>query len=287
MVVIHGASGSGKTTLTAALTAEGLAYLTDETVCLDPETLAIEPFPKPLTVKVGSQKVLAYLRPGPERIDPMSGNWQVDPASLGGPPIPQGELQPALIVFPDYQADFIGVEVGPVSRARASFVLGEQSSALWAVEPRPLAALARLVTQAPAFRVTYGDAFAAAPVIVADLLPAAPPTATVEKFGDRPAPTGPEVRWADGVDWLELDGEVVVFNGEHLHHLDVPGAAVWTRLDGRRDLAAIAAEIAVDFEADPDRVLLDVEDLVRVMASQGLITRAADPGELPPVPKQR
>ncbi len=63
VVVVHGGSGAGKTTLTAALAQGGLAYLTDETVCVDPASFDIEPWPKPLTVKPGSQQVLAHLRP--------------------------------------------------------------------------------------------------------------------------------------------------------------------------------------------------------------------------------
>ena len=53
----------GKTTLTAALVGEGLAYITDETVCIDPVSLKIEPFSKPLTVKPGSQELLRHLEP--------------------------------------------------------------------------------------------------------------------------------------------------------------------------------------------------------------------------------
>jgi hypothetical protein len=271
VVVVHGESGAGKTTLTTALVAEGLAYLTDETVCLDPDTLTIEPFPKPLTVKPGSQQVLAHLRPGKGRVDPNSGNWQLEPSALGGPPIPAVELRPALVVFPDFRDGHDGVDAEPVSRARAAFVLGEQSSALWAVEPRPLAAVVRLVSQAPAYRVTYGDAHNAAPVIADELLPhTVEPTDLALEAA--PSPHGSQVRWADGVDWVLLDGEAVLFDGSHLHHLDFPGAAVWARLDGSRDLPAIAGELAEQFGADVDRVLLDVEDLVRVLASVGLVT---------------
>jgi hypothetical protein len=282
VIVVHGESGSGKTTLTAALAATGLAYLTDETVCLDPQTLQVEPFRKPLTVKPGSQQVLEQLRPPADRIDPTSGNWQVDPAALealGAVDPPAAPLFPTLIVFPDHDPEQQGVELQPVSRARAAFVLGEQSSALWAVQPRPLAALQRLVDTAPAYRATYASAFDAASVITGELLggptsasrPAADEPGETDPGSSDPAPSGnPAPR--QGVDWLALDGEAVLFDGTHLHHLDTPGAAVWQLLDGTRDESEVARELADRFDADPATVLLDVEDLVRVLRARGLLT---------------
>lgn len=270
-VVVHGESGAGKTTLTTALVEQGLAYLTDETVCLDPQTLKIEPFRKPLTVKPGSQEVLAHLQPPDDEVSPNSGNWQLPPERLGGPDLPAVPIRPAVIVFPDYATELDGVHVSAVSKARAAFVLGEQSSAMWAIEPRPLAAVARLVQLAPAYQVSYADAFEAAPVIVRDLLDSTPEELAVSDV-KQPTPTG-EVgpRRADGVDWLVLDGEAVLFDGQHLHHLDAPGAAVWQALDGEQELTEIAAELAETFGAEPDTVLVDVEDLVRVFRRNRLV----------------
>ncbi len=283
MVVVHGQSGSGKTTLTAALAAAGLAYVTDETVCLDPGTLEIEPFRKPLTIKTGSQRVLKHLEPGQDRIDPSSGSWHVDPDALlsfGASELPDRPLHPAVIVFPDFEPDTDGVDVQPVSRARAAFVLGEQSSALWAVEPRPLGALWRLVHRAPAYRVSYASAFDAAPIVVRELLVPGdanpPPLPGPDELSAPSTPASTPLRGLpapkQGVDWLLLDGEAVLFDGNHLHHLDAPGAAVWELVDGTRDQAQVAAELAERFGADPDTVLLDVEDLVRVLRLQGLLT---------------
>jgi len=273
-VIVHGASGAGKTTLTTALVQAGLAYVTDETVCLDPDTLVIEPFTKPLTVKPGSQKLLAHLAPPPEEVSEGSGNWQLPPDRLGGPPLPDTELRPAVIVFPDVDQDRTDVVATPVSPARAAFVLGEQSSAMWAIEPRPLAAIARLVTTVPAFQVSYGNAYDAAPVIINELMDAARPIGLdAPSNTPEPAPTetaGP--RRADGVDWILLAGEAVLFDGEHLHHVDGPGAAIWLALDGELDLPGVAAELAEHYGANADDVLLDVEDLVRVLTARNLIT---------------
>ena len=275
IVIVHGASGAGKTTLTTALVQAGLAYVTDETVCLDPDTLVIEPFPKPLTVKPGSQELLSHLAPPADEVSEGSGNWQLPPERLGGPPLPKAPLRPAVIVFPDVDPDRSDVEFTPVSPARAAFVLGEQSSAMWAIEPRPLAAIARLVTAVPAFQVSYGNAFEAAPVIINELMDA-PAPAGLEPPSDtaEPAPTGTAGhRRADGVDWILLAGEAVLFDGEHLHHLDGPGAAIWLALDGQTDLRGVAEELAEHYGADADHILLDVEDLVRVLGARQLVTR--------------
>lgn len=271
---MHGASGAGKTTLTAALVQSGLAYVTDETVCLDPHTLVIEPFTKPLTVKPGSQELLAHLAPPGGEVSEGSGNWQLPPERLGGPPLPDTELRPAVIVFPDVDPDRTDVVASPVSPARAAFVLGEQSSAMWAIEPRPLAAIARLVSSVPAFQVSYSNAFDAAPVIISELMTATPPEGLERPSNTpEPAPSGTAgPRRAEGVDWILLAGEAVLFDGEHLHHLDGPGAAIWVALDGETDLPGVAAKLADHYGADTDAVLLDVEDLVRVLTARKLIT---------------
>jgi hypothetical protein len=271
-IVLHGASGAGKTTLTTALVAQNLAYVTDETVCLDPETLEVEPFPKPLTVKQGSQELLAHLRPPDDEVSEHTGNWQLPPERLGGPELPKATLRPALIVFPDIDEKRSDVAVTPVSPARAAFVLGEQSSAMWAIEPRPLAALARLVTSVPAYQVSYANAFDAAPIIV-DLLSNSgsrhPDWISTKVEAAPTAMNGP--RRAEGVDWIVLEGEAVLFDGEHLHHLDGPGAAVWLALDGELPLSELAIEIAQHFGVEANDIMLDVEDLVLVLKSRRLV----------------
>ena len=68
-----------------------------------------------------------------------------------------------------------------------------------------------------------------------------------------------------------LDGEAVLFDGEHLHHLDVPGTAVWQALDGGQDVPEVALALAQAFNADPDQVLVDVEDLVRIFRRNSLL----------------
>jgi len=274
-ILLHGHSGAGKTTLTAALTVTGGAYLSDETICLDPQTLAIEPFRKPLTVKPGSQSVLRQFRPAKRDRDATSGNWQVPPDSFGGAQLPDAPLLPALIIFPRYGADQGEPTLTPVSRATAAFWLGENSSALWAIEPRPLAALERLVTAAPAFEASYNDAFSAAPVVHAKLSELAgnslSPASIAASKPPSSATYADRLRPAAGVDWIELDDEALLFDGSHLHLLDRSGFAVWRLLDGRRDVPAIAALLAAEFNIDAADIIVDVDDLIRVLRTSKLV----------------
>ena len=164
--VLCGASGSGKSTLTAGLVTAGWVYVTDETVCLNPETLRITPFQRPLSIKVGSHEVLAHLRP-----DPMyAGSWVVPPSALKGPPLPENPLLPELLIFPTYRLG-ARLEVTAISPGEAAFLAGTDSSRL-ADTCEPLASLARLSRRAPAYRVVHGDLDVAVRA-VSDLLAAA------------------------------------------------------------------------------------------------------------------
>lgn len=50
VVALVGPSGRGKTTASRALARAGWVYLSDETCAIDPETLAVLPYPKPLSI---------------------------------------------------------------------------------------------------------------------------------------------------------------------------------------------------------------------------------------------
>lgn len=58
VVIVTGVSGRGKSTLTAALVAFGGAYVTDELVIIDPQTLLVRPYPKPLDIGRDSLEML-------------------------------------------------------------------------------------------------------------------------------------------------------------------------------------------------------------------------------------
>ena len=60
-VVFTGKSGTGKTTLTAGLLARDWKYVCDEFALIDPDSLLVYPFPKPLSIKQGGLELIREL----------------------------------------------------------------------------------------------------------------------------------------------------------------------------------------------------------------------------------
>lgn len=168
-VIICGPSGSGKTTLTLGLVVSGLAYLTDEAIVLDPVSLRLSPYRKPVMLKAGSQALFPHLRPEDE--ESAGGTWVLAPESFDVTPLPAHPVLPALLLFPMREA---GAPCGAerISEAEAAYLAGSESFRLSEVEAGPLAALARLARRTPAYRLRY-DHLHDAVRIVHDLVTAA------------------------------------------------------------------------------------------------------------------
>ncbi|UZJ24799.1 hypothetical protein RHODO2019_17100 [Rhodococcus antarcticus] len=165
-LVLCGASGSGKSTLTAALVAGGLGYVTDETVCLDPVSLRITPYRKPLSLKVGAQQHLPHLAPSAELPVPHEEGsaWLVAPSRLGPYPDPPERLHPDLVVFLTWStAHPPGVR--DLTTGETAFLAGRNSSRLAVTKGGPLTALARLGHQVPGFRMHHHDSDSAAAAV--------------------------------------------------------------------------------------------------------------------------
>ncbi len=74
---------SGKTTLAAGLVREGLAYLTDEAIAIEPATHVVKPYPKPLSIDRGSWSLFPDLRSLADPNGDETEQWQVAPQCVG------------------------------------------------------------------------------------------------------------------------------------------------------------------------------------------------------------
>jgi hypothetical protein len=80
----------------------------------------------------------------------------------------------------------------------------------------------------------------------------------------------------------EIDGELVLLDTSTgtLHVLNRIGAAVWSELDGQRDVEAIISDLSDAAGADMDRVREDVMRFLDELGRGGLLSQAP-PGTSP------
>ena len=73
------------------------------------------------------------------------------------------------------------------------------------------------------------------------------------------------------VDEVDLDGEVVAFDGTSVHHLAGPAAAVWRLADGVLTVDEIADVLAEAYGVDRAESLRRTDDVVRELRRLGLV----------------
>lgn len=164
-VVLSAPMENGKTTTAAGLVRAGLQYLTDEAVALDPDTLVITPFAKPLSIEQGSWEVLADMRPvvPPQLAAYLSNQWQVPPHRIRPGAIAPG-AEPALVVMPRY-VEGSRSELVEVSRATALTALIDQCFTFSRHPRRDFDTLAALVARTRCYRLTVGNLDEAAALV--------------------------------------------------------------------------------------------------------------------------
>lgn len=151
-------SGAGKSTLVAACLRAGLAYVSDEALCLDWADGAVHPYPRPLSVSAWACTLLGIPGPEPgmlERFvtpDELSAKLATEPLSL------------AHLVLLDRQQG-VSAELRPATRQEAAAALLERSFTHWKRPERAFELAHHLAGAAQPWRLTLGDPRAAAPLL--------------------------------------------------------------------------------------------------------------------------
>jgi len=159
-VVLVGPMGSGKSTLVAALVQAGFGYVTDEVVAINPETLLVDPYPKPISLGGAGGSVpdalaaLQTLRPaGLESY--LGDHWLVAPERVRPGAVADRTMIGAVVV-PDY-VPHAPARLEPLSRPEAVLTLAEHTFQLGDRPEDHLDALARVVAEASCHRLISGD----------------------------------------------------------------------------------------------------------------------------------
>jgi hypothetical protein len=156
-LVFPGRMEAGKTTLVAGLVRAGMGYLTDEAVAIDPETLLIRPYPKPLSLDPGSWGLFPELEPNaPLASDAYKRDqWHVPSAAIR--PGALGRSCPVgLVVFPRY-APGETTALEPLRRAEALLELAKHTFHFKDHSRVALDLLADVIRPAACYRLTIGD----------------------------------------------------------------------------------------------------------------------------------
>jgi hypothetical protein len=156
-IILPGPQNSGKTTLVAGLVKGGFRYLTDEATPIEPSSLSLYPYPKPLSLDPGSWQVHADLEPDIDTVTAryLRDQWQVAPERIRADAV-SGPVRASLAVFPRYEPG-ADVVLQPLRRSAAVVTMLEQTFRFHAAGRRNLEVVARLVERMHCYRLVCGD----------------------------------------------------------------------------------------------------------------------------------
>ena len=78
------------------------------------------------------------------------------------------------------------------------------------------------------------------------------------------------------IPYSEISTRRGVAEMDYLFTADPAGSFIWSCLDGRRDLAAVARLVADEFEVEPPKALADVLAFAAELRAAGLVREASD-----------
>jgi HprK-related kinase A len=159
-VVLPAMPGAGKSTLTAALAARGFRLLSDEFGVVDFETSCLAPLLRPIALKNESIDVIARFAPqsviGPRFPKTHKGTVAHLAPAAAHVEARRETAAPGLVIFPRFDAT-AGVDVEPVTKARAFARLAVNSFNYEFLGPNGFEALGRLVEASAVYQLRYGD----------------------------------------------------------------------------------------------------------------------------------
>jgi hypothetical protein len=159
-IVLPAMPGAGKSTLTAALAARGFRLLSDEFGVVGFADSRLTPLLRPVALKNQSIDVIAQFAPdvvlGPRYPKTHKGTVAHLAPALTHVAAKHVTAAPGLVIFPRYVAS-AGVEVEPVTRARAFARLAVNSFNYEFLGALGFDALGRLIAGSEAYQLRYGD----------------------------------------------------------------------------------------------------------------------------------
>ncbi|MDN5668143.1 MAG: ATP-binding protein [Renibacterium salmoninarum] len=259
-------SGTGKTTAIRNL-ARQFGYLSDETIAIDPASLQILPYPKPLSVL------------GPDGKRPKQ---QYSPEELA---LSEAHPDPVLhrIVLLHRVPGTDEPLVEPLGTAEALGLLVPDSSSLSRLD-RGLVALAEVLTRTGgAIRVTYAENTQLTPLVPEllrqdlDLAGSARDWTPVDlTVAGAPGSGhgGQLLRRVVPDDAIRLGESLAVLNGERFDVVSGIGAAIWTSARSWRTEQQLHAAVLAEYGAHPESERL-VAEAVGSLQAAGLLLRSA------------
>ena len=159
-VILPAPPGSGKSTLCAALTMSGWRLLSDELALLDPETLLLSPFVRPVSLKNASINLIGKRYPAAEFTVPVRDTIKGEVAHMR--PTVESVRQstslakPRWLIFPKYVKD-VELELQPMQKSEAVAELAKNAFNFRGFGAKGFATLSALVESVDCYRLNYSS----------------------------------------------------------------------------------------------------------------------------------
>jgi hypothetical protein len=154
-------SGGGKSTLTAACLQAGFDYVSDEALCINVETGAIEVYPKPLGLSSWSRRQLS-IDDDSLAFPAATSEGMVTPADLGAS-VAADPIELAHVVIPTFGKGPAVLAEAPAHTAMVTLI--EFSFNHYKHQERAFTLAAQLANQVDVWRLEYDDPLAAAQLV--------------------------------------------------------------------------------------------------------------------------